>query len=83
MSGRKSYWLSIATDTDAARIAVKSWFAPLADDMTPYEADMLCDIVTDREKKLRAFMTAPDGGKHQFERTIRRNFSISVRRIDP
>lgn len=79
----KTYWREIFIGSDNAKQTCKSWFSPLADDMTPYKAEILCDRQTDREKKLRAFMTDADGSKHQFERTTGRSFSISVKRIAP
>jgi hypothetical protein len=58
---------------------VKSWFQPLCEDMTPYKAEILCDKETDREKKIRAFMTDPHGKKFKFERTKGgRNFSVTM-----
>lgn len=74
----KSYWQNVYIDSDSAKDAVKSWFAPMCDEMTPYKAELLCDIETDREKKIRAFMTDVDGKKYQFERTRGgKTFSIS------
>jgi len=77
MSG-KSYWQSAYIGNDSSKDAVKSWFAPMCDGMTPYKAEILCDIETDREKKARAFMTDPDGKRYQFERTLGgKTFSIT------
>jgi len=51
--------------------------------MIPYKAEILCDVETDREKKIRAFMTDEDGRNFQFERTLGRGrFSVSRKRID-
>jgi hypothetical protein len=81
MSAR-SYWQSCAADTDRARDAIRSWFAPLSDGMTPYQAEILCDAATDAEKRLRAFMTDDSGARFQFERSRgRRSTAISMRRI--
>lgn len=56
----RSYWQSVRV-TDADHESLRAWFAPLADGMTPYKADILCDVETDREKKLRAFMRDQQG----------------------
>ena len=66
---RKSYWQTMYVGDERAKAAVKSWFSPLADDCTPYRAEVLCDIETDREKKVRAFMTDAAGKRFMFERT--------------
>ena len=73
----KSYWQSMAMESDHEKRAVKSWFGPLCEDMTPYKAEILCDIETDREKKIRAFMVDGSGAKFQFVRTLGRHYSIS------
>lgn len=72
----KSYWQTMYLGDDRARETCRSWFAPLADDMTPHKAEILCDIETDREKKLRAFMKDSDGAEFKFERTMGQRFSI-------
>jgi hypothetical protein len=75
---RKSYWQSAFVGDDRSKAAVKSWFGFLCDeDMTPYKAEILCDIATDREKKLRAFMTDAKGQSYRFERTCGRDFTVS------
>jgi hypothetical protein len=66
---RKTYWQSCAVHDDRSRDAVKTWFAPLADEMIPYQADVLCDVETDRELKLRAYMTDACGKKWMHTRT--------------
>jgi hypothetical protein len=66
----KSYWQSAYVGDDRAKEAIKSWFAPMCDGMTPYKAEILCDIETDREKKARAFMTDAENRHYQFERTL-------------
>lgn len=78
----KSYWQEACLDSPSAKEAVKSWFAPFCDGMTPYKAELLCDTETDREKKIRAFMTDADGRRYQFERTRgRKTFSITRKLI--
>ena len=74
---RKSYWQSMFVDSDWARSAVRSLFMPLCEGMTPYKAEVLCDIQTDAEKKVRAFMTDESGAKFKFERTRGRSYSIT------
>lgn len=77
---RKTYWQSCVSDNDAAKDAIKSWFSPLSEDMTPYQADILCDIETDVEKKLRAFMTNASGKKFEFTRARHgRDVTISMK----
>ena len=52
--------------------------------MTPYKAEILCDTETDREKKLRAFMTNAEGEKYKLERTLgKNNYTISAKRVVP
>ena len=77
----KSYWQSVSLEGERSQDAIRSWFAPLADGMVCDKAELLCDIETDREKKIRAFMTDPQGVKYKFVRTKGRNFSISSERI--
>jgi hypothetical protein len=75
----KSYWQDVLVRTDRDKAVIKSWFGALCDDdMVPYEAAILCDIQTDAEKKIRAFMTDAQGRKFKFERTKGgKTFSIS------
>jgi hypothetical protein len=74
----KSYWQDAYIGDDRSRDDVRSWFGPLADGMTPYKAEILCDVDTDREKKIRALMTDADNNRYQFERTLgRKTFTIS------
>jgi hypothetical protein len=70
MSPRKSYWQRMACRTERDKVALKSWFSPFGDDMTPESAEALCDIETDREKKLRVIMVDGDGVKHVLTRTF-------------
>lgn len=74
----KSYWQSASVDSERSKDAVKSWFGTMCEGMTPYKAEILCDIQTDREKKIRAFMTDTDSRRYQFERTLGgKTFSIT------
>ena len=69
----KSYWTPMCCETDRDRSAVKSWFSPLCDDMEPVEASILCDIATDREKKLRVVMRDKNGRRRVAVRSKRRS----------
>jgi hypothetical protein len=73
-----TYWQSVSLYTDASKDALRSWFSPLADDMTPYKAEILCDADTDRVNKLRAFMTDKSGKHYRFIRTTGRRYTISM-----
>ena len=80
----KSYWLDVYIGTPNAKAAVKSWFAPLCDDMTPESAEILCDKITDREKKLRAVMVDKDGKRRTATRTKGgKTFSVTLGRPLP
>jgi len=73
----KSYWQAMSLDSPHSRDACRSWFGVMADEMMPYKAEVLCDIKTDKEKKLRAFMRDGDGREFKLERTLGgRNFTI-------
>jgi hypothetical protein len=79
----KSYWQEMCVDKDGDKNAIKSWFSPLSDGMTPYEAAILCDADTDREKKIRAFMTDGDNRRYKLERTLGgKRFSITKKPLD-
>lgn len=65
----KSYWMGVSTDGDKAKTAVKSWFLPLCADMTVESAEILCDVATDREKKIRAVMVDAKGKRFIAERS--------------
>lgn len=74
----KSYWQETYIGSANSKAAVKSWFGGLCEGMIPYKAEILCDSETDREKKMRAFMTDEEGRNFQFERTLgRKTFSIT------
>ncbi|MDB5616045.1 hypothetical protein [Tardiphaga sp.] len=74
----KSYWQSAYIGNEKSQEAVRSWFGSMADGMTAYKAEILCDIATDREKKIRAFMTDTENKHYRFERTLGgKTFSIS------
>ena len=80
----KSEWTPMCCETERDRDALKSWFSPLCDDMTPLKADILCDIATDREKKLRATMRDKDGRERIAVRTkTARGWTISLRFARP
>lgn len=74
----KSYWQSVMVDGPRSQTSIKSWFGLMVDqgDVVT-SADILCDKVTDREKKIRAFVTAANGSRFKFERTLGgKTFSI-------
>jgi hypothetical protein len=66
---RKTYWSAVSLRSDRDKAAVSSWFRPLSDGMTPYKAEVLCDIETEQEKKLRVFMRDAAGKEFRLERT--------------
>ncbi len=66
----KSYWQKMSVNNERDRGIVKSWFAPMCDDLTAESAEILCDMDTDREKKLRAVMVDSEGKKHVATRTL-------------
>jgi hypothetical protein len=66
---RKTYWQSCVV-RDGSEAVIKAWFAPLADRMVPYQADILCDVETDKALKLRAYMTDECGRKCAFTRSL-------------
>lgn len=80
---RKTYWQNVSLHTDRDKEVCKSWFSPLCEGMTPNKVEVLCDIETDREKKLRAFMTDAEGKQYQLERTRGATCSISIQEIQP
>lgn len=81
----KSYWQEAYLGGERDKEAVKSWFGSMAEGLTPYKAELLCDIATDRNKKIRALMTDSDNNHFQLERTLgRTTFSVSRKRLpDP
>lgn len=75
----KSYWQAVACSTPGHKEAIKSWFSPLCDDMTPENAEILCDRETDREKKIRATMIDKNGVRRVATRTKGgRTFSVTL-----
>lgn len=80
----KSYWQSASVDGPRSQESIKSWFGDFAEGMTAYKAEILCDVETDQEKKIRAFMTDATGRRYQFERTLgNKTFSISRKPLPP
>lgn len=79
----RSTWMSVVCDSDHHRAAVKSWFSPLCDDMTPEKAEILVDNETDQEKKVRALMVDGDGTRHLATRTRGKTFSIALKKVKP
>ncbi len=75
----KSYWQSMVCDGPRSHAAIKSWLAPMCDAMTPLKAEVLCDIATDKEKKMRVLMQDENGKKLWVIRTFGRKFSITLK----
>lgn len=74
----KSYWQEAYVGNEKSQDAIRSWFGALAEGLAPYKAEILCDIKTDREKKIRVFMTGADNKNYQLERTLgAKTFSVS------
>lgn len=68
-------WIRMGLDTETDKANCKSWFAPLCDDMTPVNAQILVDPRTDRTKKLKVVMRESDGR----ERTVIRSWLANNR----
>lgn len=76
----KSEWSGVSVRTDRDKVAVKSWFGFLCKDMTPEKAEVLCDVETDREKKIRCIMVDAKGKKFLATRTLGgKTFNISLK----
>jgi hypothetical protein len=75
----KSYWQECSIHDQKT---IKSWFGGLADDINITKAEILCDVDTDREKKLRVF--GERGTDHYIlTRTMGNKFSISCKHVNP
>lgn len=75
--GAKTYWQRVVCDDRSAPMILQ-WFSPLCDEMTPTKAEVLCDIVTDKERKFRVFLTDKDGKKKVATRTFGRNYTVAL-----
>lgn len=75
----KSYWQRMACDGPHSREAILSWLSPVCDGMTPLRADILCDTVTDREKRLRVLVVDQKGVERWANRTFGKRYSISLK----
>lgn len=76
----KSEWQSMCCATERDKAAIKSWFGLFADNMEPVSCDVLCDIETDRSKKVRAIMVGKDGKRVLATRTLGdKQFSIHLK----
>lgn len=67
---KTTYWQEVSLCSEASKQTIHSWFMNMSDGMTPTKAEILCDIDTDREKKLRVFMIDAGGDRHEFTRTV-------------
>src|SRR5690242_3813780 len=61
---RKSEWVPMVCREKAHKDIIRTWFAPLCDDMTPESADVLEDVETGMTKKARARMVDNKTGCH-------------------
>lgn len=76
----KSYWSPVVCSTDRDREAVRSWFQGMADGLIgPSKASLLARVEDDRELKIAALFTKPDGTPKEMVRTTGRNFTITIR----
>ena len=57
----KSYWMCVSTDTDRDKANVLSWLSPLCDGMKVESAEIMCDVATDREKKIKVIVVDEKG----------------------
>jgi hypothetical protein len=69
-SSAKSYWMGVSTITDREKQSVLSWFMPLCSGMAVESAQILCDVATDREKKIKAVMVDDQGVRRMATRTL-------------
>lgn len=75
----KSYWQGMCCRNTRDKEAIKSWFSPLCDEMDPMSCDVLCDIDSDRSKKVRAIMVEKNGMRILATRTLGgKQFSIHL-----
>ena len=77
----KSYWQSVTCDGPRSQEAIKSWFFPMCDNMTAVKAEVLCDIATNKEKKLRALMQDSDGKQRWAIRTFGKKYSMTLKAV--
>lgn len=76
----KSYWSPVACSTDRDRENIRSWFQGMADGWTgPTKASLLARVADDREIKIAAIFTKPDGTPKELVRTVGSRFTITVR----
>lgn len=80
----KSEWQGMCCTTERDKSVVKSWFTPLCDEMEPISCDVLCDLVTDRSKKVRSVMVEKNGKRVLATRTLGgKTFSIHLKPASP
>jgi hypothetical protein len=78
----KSYWQTVSTDSERSKAAALSWVSPLCDGMTVEKAEILCDIKTDREKKIKVIARDTDGTRFLATRTLgRKTYSVTRVRL--
>jgi hypothetical protein len=72
---KNTHWVPMACFEQHHKDAIKSWFSPLCDDMTPESAEVWEDRRTGRTKKARAKMVDKDGKRFT---AIRRHTKAGV-----
>ena len=78
---KKSYWMTVTTHTDRQKEAVLSWFSGVCTGMTVESAKILCDIETDREKKIKAIVRDTDGQRYTATRTTGKNYTVTLAKV--
>lgn len=83
MGAKKSEWVKMVCDSERTKDAIRSWFSPLCDAMTPESADVLEVIETGRTKKARAVMFEPATGLRYrvVRRYTKRGHDVSINLI--
>lgn len=81
---KKSTWMGVSLHGERSKANVMSWFGLVGENMTPYEAEVLCDNETDIEKKVRVRVIDPDDGKkYELVRTLgAKTYTITRKAIE-
>jgi len=74
----KSYWQECRVDGNQE--AIKSWFVGMAEDMHVTKAEILCDVETDMERKIRIFARKGERD-YVLTRTKGRRFTVSCKEV--
>lgn len=78
----RSQWTKIWCGSPETKAAALSWFHPVCDGMTPEDVEILCDVETDREKKIRAVMVDEHGMRRLAIRTLGKK-QYTIRLTEP